>query len=316
MVRFICAQPSELYFVWQVEVMLVNFIEMGIDLNYVDIVCTKKSGQIPEEWKKLSNGYGARFFFYEDTRKYKSYIPSVYFNLMKQHIVARPEIQNDVLFLHDCDIIFTKPISEWITKKMIEDDIWYGSDTRWYIAHSYIKSKGEDVLNKMCEIVDIDVKVIEDNEMNSIGAQYIIKNTTYEFWDKVENDSVKLYKYFCNEEPNYVKKHDGDYPIQKWTAGMWSLLWNAWYFGYETIIDKKMDFGWVTNSYSDVDKYSILHNSGVLNGNDGLFYKGNYIDKLPYNLNLKIKENTASKRYYEWVQKTEKKSVLLKNTLI
>jgi hypothetical protein len=291
-------------------------MEMGVNLEYVDIISTKENNKIPQIWKKLSTGYNARFFFYNDTRKYKSYIPSVYFNLMKQHIVARPEIQNDVLFLHDCDIIFTKPISEWITKKMIEDDIWYGSDTRWYIAHSYIKSKGEDVLNKMCEIVDIDVKVIEDNEMNSIGAQYIIKNTTYEFWDKVENDSVKLYKYFCHEEPNYVKKHDGDYPIQKWTSGMWSLLWNAWYFGYETVCDEKLQFSWSISDYNKYEKCNIMHNAGITNSHNNYFNKSNYNNSLPYNLNLKIKENTASKKYYEWVQKTEKKSVLLKNNTI
>ena len=53
MIRFICAQPSELYFVWQVEVMLNNFIEMGVDLQCVDIVCTKENNKIPEELSKV-----------------------------------------------------------------------------------------------------------------------------------------------------------------------------------------------------------------------------------------------------------------------
>jgi len=33
-------------------------------------------------------------------------------------------------------------------------------------------------------------------------------------------------------------------------------------------------------------------------------------------INFTKEENTTSKKYYEWIQKTEKKSVLLKNTLI
>ena len=59
MIRFISAQTSNLYFAWQVEVMLNNFMEMGVNLQYVDIVCTKENNKIPEVWKKLSNGYDA-----------------------------------------------------------------------------------------------------------------------------------------------------------------------------------------------------------------------------------------------------------------
>jgi hypothetical protein len=146
---------------------------------------------------------------------------------------------------------------------------------------------------------------------NSGGAQYMVKNTNYEFWNKVELDSVRLYKYFCDEEPNYVKKHDNDYPIQKWTAGMWSFLWNAWYFGHETIVDERLDFGWVTNPYSDVEKYSILHNAGVVDNSKGLFYKGDYISKLPYGVDLEIDESKASSFYWEEIKKTAEKSCLI-----
>jgi hypothetical protein len=46
------------------------------------------------------------------------------------------------------------------------------------------------------------------------------------------------------------------------------------------------------------------------------FEKSKYNYKLPYDLNLKIKEKTASKIYYEWIQRVEKKSVLLRNNLL
>lgn len=62
--RFVCAQPAIKYYSWQLETMLNNFIEMGINLNQVDIVCWKQTGEIPEEYSKLANGYPARFFFY------------------------------------------------------------------------------------------------------------------------------------------------------------------------------------------------------------------------------------------------------------
>ena len=47
--RYVCAQPSTLYYAWQVEVMINNFITMGINANQIDVVCTKVDGNVPEE---------------------------------------------------------------------------------------------------------------------------------------------------------------------------------------------------------------------------------------------------------------------------
>ena len=62
-VRYICAQPAISYYAWQVEVMLNNFRDMGVNLNQVDIVCEKPACKVPEEWTKLAERYPARFFF-------------------------------------------------------------------------------------------------------------------------------------------------------------------------------------------------------------------------------------------------------------
>jgi len=183
--RFVSAQPAIPYYTWQVEVMLNNFMEMGINLNNVDIVCWKKDGIIPEAWSKLANNYAARFFFYDDTRVTKDYISSIRPNILKQHWQANPELRFETIFYHDCDIIFTKPIKDWITEDMINDDKWYGSDTRWYIGHDYILSKGNDVLTLMSDIVGIGKDVIKKNEKNSIGAQYIMKNLTYYYLNRI-----------------------------------------------------------------------------------------------------------------------------------
>lgn len=308
-IRYICAQPAILYYTWQVEVMINNFIEMGISGNQMDVLCSIDNDLIPSDWSRLVNKYNyVRFFFYNDTRESKDYPPSIYFNLLKQHIKTHPEINDEVLFLHDCDIVFTKkPDFSLLTN----DNVWYLSDTKSYLNYDYIQQKSNDIYEKMCEIIGIDKLIPKLLNNNSGGAQYIVKNTDYEFWDKVELDSVKLYKYFYLIEPQYVKKFNGDYPIQKWTAGMWGLLWNAWYFGHETIINKKMDFGWVTNDISEVDKYTILHNAGVTDENKTLFFKGLYVNELPYNKDLEIDKTKAS--YYYWLEvcKTGKKSCLI-----
>jgi hypothetical protein len=309
--RFVSAQPAIPYYTWQVEVMLNNFMEMGINLNNVDIVCWKKDGIIPEGWSKLANNYAARFFFYDDTRVTKDYISSIRPNILKQHWLANPELRYETIFYHDCDIIFTKPINEWITEDMINDDKWYGSDTRWYIGHDYILSKGNDVLTLMCDIVGIGKDVIKKNEKNSIGAQYIMKNLTYYYWDRVEKESELLFK-DVNVLNNKKKAKDPTHhELQIWCADMWAVLWNGWKMGYETICNPNMDFSWATSAEEDYLKMNIFHNAGITGSDSGKFYKAHYMDKLPYNENLQITPNTASWYYWNEIQKTAKKSVLL-----
>ena len=306
--RFICAQPTSLFYAWQVEVMMNNFMEMGINPNNIDIVCWKMNNVIPEEWVKLTNAYPARFFFYDDTRASKHYISSIRPNILKQHFIANPELEDEAILYHDCDIVFTKPIN-W--EQFLEDDKWYGSDTRWYIAHSYILGKGQDVMDKMCEIVGIDESVVRDNELNSIGAQYLMKGINAGFWENVEKDCERLYNEITVLNNMKKSKEPEYHELQIWCADMWAVLWTGWNMGQETVCHPDLEFAWGTSSESDYDRLNILHNAGVVSSADGLFYKAEFMGRLPYNLNLNIKEGTASKKYYEIIQQVEKKSVLI-----
>jgi len=307
--RFVCAQPAIPYYTWQVEVMIHNFIEMGINPNNIDIVCWKENGVISEAWSKLANHYNyVRFFFYDDLRITRNYISSIRPNILKQHWQARPELKDEVIFYHDNDIAFTNKIN-W--SQFMNDDKWYGSDTRWYISHDYIISKGEDILNKMCEIVDIDKQLVKDNELNCIGAQYLMKDIDWKFWDNIERDSERLFKEITAMNDIKVKENPEYHTLQIWCADMWALLWNAWKIGKETICHDDLLFSWGTSDENDYNKYNIFHNAGVTTEKEGLFYKALYMNKLPYNEDLKIKENTASFHYYQSIQKVEKKSILI-----
>ena len=289
---------------------------MGVNPNYIDILCAVENNIIPSAWIKLAQHYNTvRFFFYNDTRSSNEYIPSIYFNLVKQHLASRPEVGEDVLFLHDSDIVFTKPPE---FDQFLQDNAWYLSDTRFYINYDYIQSKGDHIYKNMCSIVGIDPLIPKLFNNNSGGAQYITKNTTPEFWHKVELDSISLYKYFSSVEHLYVPKHPQDYPIQKWTAGMWSLLWNAWLAGHETIIHPKLEFAWVTGPLEETKRCSILHNAGVVDDpkhqhsrSNGLFYKGDYRTSLPYNTNLNISSKFASYYYWNEICETAKVSILV-----
>ena len=305
--KFICAQPATIYYSWQCEVMINNFLSMGIPLDSINIISWTE-GEIPLEWQKLSKHYPANFFFYKDTRQTKHYISSIRPNILKQHFEKFPELEKDAILYHDCDIVFTKPI-DW--EQFLQDDKWYGSDCRWYIGHSYILSKGEDILTKMCEIVNIPKHIIEHNELNSIGAQYLMKGINSLYWDEVETDSERLFKEIT--DMNNIKKSENPsyHELQIWTSDMWAVLWGGWKMGKETICHPDLEFSWATSTLADWEKLNIYHNAGAVSSANGLFYKAEWMNRLPYNQNLEIKEGTASRKYYEIIQEVAKKSVLI-----
>ena len=306
--RFICAQPTSVYYAWQIEVMINNFMEMGINPNHMDIVCWKVNNVIPLEWTKLAEKYPARFLFYDDERETKHYISSIRPNILKQHFEKFPEIEAEAILYHDCDIVFTKPIN-W--QQFLNDNKWYGSDCRWYIGHDYIISKGEDILDKMCEIVNIDKQIIKDNELNAIGAQYLMKGVNAQFWDNVEKDCEKLFREITDINNEKKKVTPTYHELQIWCSDMWAVLWNGWKLGYETVCHPDLEFAWATSTEAEWDKLNIFHNAGVTTSADGLFYKAEYMTKYPYNVPLQIKEGTASKKYWDIIQSVAKKSILL-----
>lgn len=314
--RYICVQPRLLYYAWQVEVMLNNFLKSGIDYEDIDILvaCNPNDNTSSDEsidaWNKLIDHYpDARFFFYPDTRDLPiRYISSIRPNILKQHFQEYPELYNEAIFYHDCDIIFTKPID---FRNFLPDDIWYLSDTNSYMNYKYIKSKGEDVYLKMCEIVGIDPVIPKLMNSNSGGAQYILKNIDHTFWEKVEKDCEELY-YQITQLNNLKKQENESYhELQIWCADMWAVLWNGWLRGHETKVIKELDFCWGTDVEERFNAATIFHNAGVTCSCGGKFYKAHYTDQTPYNKNLRIKEGTASYRYYQEILEVEKTSPLV-----
>ena len=300
---FLCAQPAIPYYAWQVETMLNNFQHMGVNLNNVHIVCWKPNDVIAEEWERLAKIWPAQFHFYSDTRKTRHYISSIRPNIIKQHFQKFPELSKEAIFYHDSDIIFTKPIGEWIKPEWIEDDNWYGSDVRWYISHSYIKGKGQEVIDLMCQLTELPEALIEENELNCIGAQYLTKNTDWEYWDRVETDSETLF-HKVTLLNNLIKAGNPSYhELQIWTADMWAVLWGAWRKGWKTYTMPEFDFSWGTSTESDYFRLNIMHNAGVTGGGE-LFYKAEWMNDTPYWKAKEPRKGTASWHYWNWVQRT------------
>ena len=308
--RYICAQPATLFYAWQVEVMINNFLKNNIPPESIHIV-SSYTKHVPIEWLKLQDKYReVGFFFYVDQRIHPVYVSSIRPHILKQHFIEHPYLKEDAIFYHDCDIVFTKPVT-W--EQFLADDTWYLSDTIGYIGANYIRSKKCGIYERMCEIVGISESIPIRNEFNSGGAQYIMKNVDHVYWDKVERDSEALYQFFLYHlmafppSPTY-------HPIQMWTADMWAVLWNAWYFKHETKVVKEMEFAWPTHRTDEWDKHSIFHNAGIVGPEDNgrMFFKGTYTNTLPYNINLNDYDTSrCSYRYVQEILDTSKTSCLL-----
>ena len=315
-----CVQPCIQYYAWQVEVMLTNFKNLRIheEFNVQTLWAFNKNESDWEEKraiiKKVEDAYSdvAEFHYYEDTREYPiSYISSIRPNVLKQHFQAFPELSQETIFYHDCDVVFSRfPL--FLHNYQQKDNNWYVSDTISYIGHDYILSKGDDVLKKMCDIVGIYKDEVRVRQGQSGGAQYIMKNVDFNFFHKVEKDSEKLFKEI-NELNNKKKQADPTHhELQIWCADMWAVLWNAWMRGYNTNVIKEMDFCWATDSAKTWDEKILFHNAGVTgNPNEKLFYKGKYIAQLPYeDEGLDYDPTKASYKYFEIVKSIGKNSCL------
>jgi hypothetical protein len=319
-----CVQPSIIYYAWQIEVMLTNFKKLQVHTEF-DIECLFAFNKNEEDWeekvatiKKVEDAFigVAKFFFYEDTRQYPfSYISSIRPNILKQHYKAFPELNKEVVFYHDCDVIFSKfPL--FLHNYQQKDNNWYVSDTVSYIGYDYIKSKGNDVLIKMCDIVGIDPLEVQQRQLQAGGAQYIMKGVDYNFFHKVEKDCERMYKEISDLNSRKRELDPTHHELQIWTADMWCILWNAWLRGYNTNVINEMDFCWAVDNIEKYDTKTIFHNAGVV-GNEPikLFYKGMYTNKHPYNDDLSDVDPTkASKKYAELIEEVAKNSCLIEKS--
>lgn len=257
--------------------------------------------EILECWTTLEKKFKeCQFFFYKDDmdeKDYKLYPPAIQSFLLEKHFKENPELSEQAIFFHDADFLFTKPMS---FEPYLNDDTWYFSDTIDYIGADYIKSKDDSLLDIMCQIVGIPRNIVEDNQKKSGGAQKLMKNVTSEYWTKVHKDSLELYRTLSKLQ--HLKKEGDPNGIQAWTASMWAELWNAWYFGHKVEVPKEFDFCWATCPINKWESLNFFHNAGVVSAKSKMFYKGDYIDRFPFDDELDINDNRCSYNYYKEIK--------------
>lgn len=300
---FVSAHPDIPYFHWQTKIYTYNFIERGIKPENIHVLFVMVNGNnlpTPEslEFKKL----GINVHHYIDDRYDKKYIPSLRPMALSKWLKENPELSK-LYFYHDSDIVFRELPN---FDNLIYDDILYLSDTNSYLNYDYVKDcsnryeqvhrslKENQLFNLMAEIINIPIDLIKENNDNSGGAQYLLKNVDYKFWEKVYDDCINLYSSLSAFHRMYPISNE----IQMWTADMWALLWNLWLFGHKTRISDDLSFSWATDTIEIYENHNILHMAGVTdNLKHNTFYKGEFINVNPLQ---KLMEN---KNYFNYVDK-------------
>jgi hypothetical protein len=318
--NFVSAQPDVPYFHWQCEIFLNNFISMGIPSENIYVLFgVNKNQELSEGAIKLKK-YTPNIIPIIDDRDKKHYIPSIKPYLISELLKQRPDI-GKCMFVHDSDIIFNfLPQFD----KLLSDNIQYLSDTNGYLNFDYIMDcdtrytkfhEGLDngmLLRDMIDVIGVDGSQVKKNNKNSGGAQYLLKNQTWYMWYKMYKNSTVLYDKLKRFHHRYPIEH-GD--IQFWTAEMWSILWNLWWWGQETKVVDELSFCWATDTIEKCKTNSILHMAGVTEDmKNRCFYKGDYIEKNPIesfiNDNLHfdyIDKNSATIKYLNEIKKVIQK---------
>lgn len=291
--KVIMCQPENLRFEWELRISINNLIDNGI--TDIILLFLKQDESVSINLKK--DFPNIKIFKYEDNREYTKYIPNIKPYLWYRFLEENPKFENEDFLYIDSDVIFREMINY---KQFMFDDKWYGSNCNGYLNASYIKQtkNGNNTLKKMCDIVGISVEQFENMNDDCIGAQLIVKKPKADYWKKVYNDSNKIWDYFETLDSN----------IQKWTAEMWSQLLNMPLFSIKSSVNSEFDFTWATDYAEKWFENKIFHNAGVVNDENGLFFKGKYVKKTPFFDDFSsISKEKASYFYVKEIEKVKNK---------
>lgn len=248
------------YIVWQLYVQMVNFREMGIEQDAIILVATEDPR---EEMKRFAAWTKASVYYYRDDRAERNYFSGFRPNLLKKFF-QRPDAPKVYLY-HDQDIIFLKKPDLAELEK--GEACYVAAAARSYLWADYVQAfKQYDHLSDMAKIVGIDVADIlkYDQDKQTGGAQYVLKDLGYDFWNKVDHDVELIHRKITLD--TLEDERNGVYHIQVWCADMWAVLYNLCYFKKDIQQHAMIDFAWPWEPVSS--PHYIMHNAGIDHSNE------------------------------------------------
>jgi hypothetical protein len=291
--KFICAQPDDVYFTWQVHLWLESLKKLGHSDKAIVLVFCPNFREPNDKWQKIVDLYPeAEFAFYRDDENTVSNLLGIYISVLRPYTLMRyfqdhPEMKEKTLMYCDCDVVFTENFN---IDQYINDDVHYLSDTNSYINASYFDSKERDVMPSKLEaykerdilqettaICNVNREIAEQYNLHSGGAQYLLKNIDAEFWKHVMEDCISIRLSLMEVNREFFESEDRGF--QSWCADMWAVLWNLWRVGGVTQVVPEMEFAWASDQIEKVGRLGIFHNAGMVGDTMGeipTFYKGKY----------------------------------------
>jgi hypothetical protein len=292
-VKFICCQPDDLYYIWQVHLWLENLKTLGHLDKAIVLLFVPNFREYNVKWNDVMLLYPeATFRVYKDEHEVSKLL-GIYIPILRPYLLMRwwkdtPDMKDKAVLYYDNDVLLTDKFN---IDKYIDDDICYVSDTNSYINASYFDSKIKDVkpdkledykkidvLDEATKIVGVTRQIAEKNNLHSGGAQYLLKNIDADFWDKMMSDTIKIRLYLMNvvNKTYFESESKG---TQSWCSDMFALLWGLWARGQEVKVIKEMDFAWAPDPIEKLNTHPLYHNAGITGELlDGVpyFYKGKY----------------------------------------
>ena len=289
--KFIYCQPANKRFQWELEVSIHSLSKLG----YTDFVVL-----FGEDDPSVVQYIKDRFPNIE-THSYpvnwaimNEYQPAIKPYLWWKYLEENPKAVNETYFYLDSDVILRERLDE--DKLQATSTKWFGSECGHYLNYDYLIrcTGGEAVVKIMADICGLSINQIKQLNSSSIGAQCVISQPSSDFWKKVYEDSMRIHK--------ALKPMHTD--VQKWTAEMWSFLFNLTYFGIEPVVSPELDFAWATDPISRWSETKVYHNAGVTWHDNDLFFKGKYTGgKEPFNDDLSfVNPERCSIKYVEAIK--------------
>lgn len=288
---YLTAQKDDLQFLWQLELQLYNFQKIGIPSRDIQVLI----GYEPKRGLRYQfrefiakNRHVGNYFIYPDQRASSAYDASIQPHLLQQHLVKYPELTNASIFYHEAGIILKGPLHT----DLFGNACCHIPPARHRIDPDLLENSG--LLEHICR--EIDVSYALEKEMNIIplNAPLIVRQTSPEFWGKVEEDSEKIHSVVCSYggdhtetalfgerclPPNLLKKLMGSYPMSI------SLSLNARRFSMAIQSEPELDFCLASDPidrWADPEIKILLMTADNATNSDKLFDKNKFSIHAPY----------------------------------
>lgn len=310
---FISAQPWDAYFLWQVEVQIVNFRKFNIS-DKMNVLVWYPKGANYSHWLSLTTKYPeVSFSFYEDEGvDLGLYIPQLRPHILSRHFDNNPNLSNEVIFYHDSDIIFNYlPDFDLLS----EGDINWQSNTSGYLDYNYLRRKEiegnipeNEAIKVLCDIGNVTVETMKSYCDKTGGAQCILKGIDGDYWRDVERQVLAIRRaFFYGSSSSINRKYfpTENAGFQSWCADMWAVNMALWSRNKVTDVTPLLDFSWATDNKETYLRKPIFHNAGVTRQSEGLFYKGDWINKSPIGKPHLVKKDSASYFYVQAINEVK-----------